>query len=185
MPPQGIDTHVGGQAMEVSVEMTRTADTNAYTAGDVVSNATGGTTAMVFGALPAGGGQGAPRPADSVGGSGYITRAQLITDQIANVAQFRLYLFTKSQASLTLPGDNAPMTTLYVDHDNLIGYIDFPALAVEAGTATGAYAQVNDLRLPFVCAANDQRIYGVLVTKTAFTPASAQKFKVKLLFDQN
>lgn len=163
---------VGGKGKLVSASFTRPADTTAYAAGDVVSNATSGNTILTFADV-----------GDDLASSGYIVGAKLLTDQATCVAQFRLFLFSASTATLDV--DNGPADFLWADRASYLGYIDFPALSTEAGTNTAAQAQDMALRHLFVCGSTVTAIYGYLVTKTAFTPASAQNFRVELSVAQN
>lgn len=159
---------------------TRPANTTAYTAGDVVSNSITATTLMKFLNAARFNGQGA-----------YLTKARLWTDKKTETAQYRLYLFAFSESDATtpvsVPVDNAPMTSIYANAALSLGYIDFPAVKDDADTSnsTAAYAEVAPSLLGFKCAGADDSIYGVLVNQTGTTPASAQNFFVALTFDRD
>ena len=163
---------VGGKAVLVSTSFTRPSNTDAYAAGDVVSNSTSATTILTFASV-----------ASDLGGSGYITGAKILTDQATNVAQFRLFLFHTSTPTMDV--DNGAADFLWADRAKYLGYIDFPACSSEAGTNTAAQAQDMTLRMPFTCLSTAKDIYGYVVTKTAFTPASGQLFYIELSIDQN
>ena len=151
------------------VEFTRPADTTAYAASDVVGPVT--TPAVIdFGAM-----------FSAVGKSGYIVRAKVFTDQVACVAQFRLYLYKVAPTPIA---DNSPFTLLYANASKQIGFIDFPAAFTEGAGSTAAESMFIG-QLAAVADAADSHIYGVLVTKTAFTPASGQKIACALTVDQN
>lgn len=157
---------------DVSVEITRPADVLAYAVGDSVNTSTTVPTAISFTAL------GRAAAAD-----GYLVKAVLVTDQAACVAQMRLWLFA---ASPFLSVDNAAFLLKYVDRAAAIGYIDFPALATEAGSDCAvAFVGIGTgmMRMPFQTAASSG-LFGVLETKTAFTPNSAQKFYITLAAEQ-
>lgn len=170
-----IDTKTIASALvSVSQEKTRPGDTTAYAALDVVADSTSSPTVFTF--------TGAARV---VGGAGYITKAQLATDQKTNVARFRLHLFN---AAPTAINDNSPFLTLYANKASYVGYIDFPAATTEDATnSTQAIAQAVSgsatLPLPFVAGA-DANLYGILETLDVFTPANGQKVNVKLVTDQ-
>lgn len=153
----------------VGVEVTRPADTTAYAAGDAVADSTSAPTALAFLAA-----------ARESGGGGYVTRARIVTDQKTNVAAYRLWLFS---ASPTVVNDNAVFPLLYTEKATRLGYIDIGPLATEDTTSTCAQAINADIRLAYTCAATT--LFGLLETKTAFTPASGQKVYVELLLDQN
>lgn len=164
---------VGGTLVPIGIEYTRAATVSPYLAGDVISDSEAATTLVVFTNI-----------ARVVGGSGYITKARLITNQSTCVAQIRLWLYTISNPA-SIPVDNAPFTLLYANAPNRIGYIDFPALTTEQSGSDSASAMDDKIRLAFACAAASRNLYGVLETKTAFTPANAQKFYIELSADQN
>lgn len=149
-------------------EFTRPANTTAYAVNDVVGPAVAAVQSFTLARVNA--------------GSGYVVKGKLMTDQAACVAQMRLHLFT---AAPTAIADNSPFTLLYADAATYMGYLDFPALDDEGAGSTGAQATWVDQPFPFVAGAGTQIVYGVLVTKTAFTPASGQKFLASLVADQN
>ncbi len=155
-----------------SASFTRPNDTTAYAIGDVVSNSTSSTTLMTF--------SGAGR---LNAGSGYITKAKLVTSQAANVASFRLWLWNANNP--TVAADNAAYAFTYADNSKWIGYLDFPGMATSVGSGTGAFTQMIDTRLSYICAAASTSLFGFLETRTAFTPAAQQTFEIYLSFDQN
>lgn len=168
--PESQILRTGGMFATTAVELTRPADVLAYTVGDSVNSSTTVPTAMTFPAMGLG-----------AGDDGYLIKAQLVTDQAACVAQLRLWLFNVATPFLNV--DNAAFLIKYADRATRLGYIDFPALATEAGSDC-AIALAGSIRLAYVSAATNE-IYGVLQTKTAFTPASAQKFYVQMTAEQN
>lgn len=191
--PEIISQTVGGKLASATAEFTRPANTTAYTAGDVVSNDATTTTLMTFTGL-----------VSQRGGSGYIVKAKLQTDKKDETAQYRLILYSVSTvASVTgaptvsVPGDNAPDTTIYANRLYRVGHIDFPACTAGADTSnnTGAIAQWTGAPLSFRCyqgnagaapnAPGDNALYGKLVNMTGTTPASGQNFSVTLQADQN
>lgn len=170
MPP-GQDVVAGQSAITVSQEVTRPANTTAYTALDAISDSTSAPTALSFALAGRGSGQ-----------YGMIVKALLLTDQKTCTARLRLHLF---QTAPTAINDNSPYLTLYANAAIWVGQIDFPALATEdPSNSTCAVAQQLSQPLPYLCAANgaaaDTTLYGLLEAIDAFTPASGQKFYVKL-----
>ena len=162
---------VGGALVVATATFARPADTTAYAANDAVSNGDP-SVLMTFAGL-----------ARVAGGSGYITKARIVTDQSANTAAFRLWLYTISNPSVA--ADNAAFTLSWANRANRIGYIDFPALATEGTGSDSASALADTIRLAFQCAAGSQALYALLETKSAFTPANAQNFYVELTAEQN
>lgn len=154
-----------GFTVHSAVEITRPANTTAYAAKDAIADT--GPTILTFTGC-----------ARTNGGSGYITKARLMTDQAANVAAYRLHLY---DATLSAVADNAAQTVLYANRASYIGYIDFPAASTD-GSDT-ANSQSTQAPLPFV--ASGTSLFGMLETLTAFTPASGQKFYIQLGIEQN
>lgn len=171
--PAATEAHlgeVGGNLLAVSFEYTRPADTNAYTAKDVIADSTSAPTLMSW--------AGAARV---TGGTGYITKARLVTDQKTNTSTFRLWLYSSAPTAIN---DNAPYTLLYADNSKRIGSLDLPALSTEDATNSTAASALNITdKLPYSCAATT--LYGILETPSGFTPASGQKFWIELTFDRN
>jgi hypothetical protein len=166
---------LAGSPASLSSEYTRPNDSNPYIALDVFADSTSAPTVITF--------TGAAR---KTAGSGYITKAQLQTDQKTNTARFRLHLFN---AAPTAINDNSPMLTLYANKASYVGTIDFPACATEDSTnSTQATSQAvpGSGNLPLAYLTNaDANLYGILETLDAFTPAAQQKVNIKLFFDQN
>ena len=88
-----------GFLVPVAVEFNRPADVTAYAANDSVSDSTSAPTNLEFANI-----------IRVNGGTGYLVRAILITNQPTNVAQFRLHLFN---AAPSAGNDNAPYATLW------------------------------------------------------------------------
>lgn len=150
----------------VAVEKTRPSDTNAYAALDAISESTSAGTVWTFADC-----------ARKNNGTGYIVGVRLFTDQTTCTARFRLHLFHTAPTAIN---DNVAYPLLYANFTNRIGMLDIPALRTEGAGSTAA-GGINIIdRLPFVCAAADDDIYGLLETLDAFTPASGQKVYIEL-----
>jgi len=169
-----IPVPVSGATVKVGVELTRPADTTAYTAKDVVADSTSAPTVITFSNF-----------ARVNAGSGIIVRARLMTDQKTCTSGFRLHLFHTAPTAIN---DNSPYSLLYANAANRIGQIDFAAMSSEDPTnstaaasmrpsADGAYGAPN---LWFQSAAASRALYGILETTSGFAPASGQKFYVEL-----
>jgi hypothetical protein len=153
----------------VSQEITRPADTAAYAANDVV----GPTTTPAVGVL-----------ADLFsenGGTGYISKVKLVTNQAANTASYRIYFYNVAPTAIA---DNAVSSVLYADDAKIIGYVDIANTAQE-GTGSDAAIGLWTGQLAAKAAAADNDLYYVIITKTAFTPANGQKFTVTVTLDRN
>lgn len=167
---------VSGELRTKGYEITRPANTTAYTAGDVVSDSTTATTPIPL------------EVSGRNGGTGYIMRMRLITDQSTCTAQFRVWVYSVS--NMTLAADNAAFTLLYANKANRLGSIDLPAMATGTGTSNSASAMVPSSTtvfapFPYQCAPTDNRLYFVLETRSGFTPASGQKFYLEVTTDVN
>jgi len=169
---------VGGGLTTVSVEFTRPSDTNAYIAGDVVSNSVSATVFMAFAAL-----------ARVAGGSGYIVRASLSTNKKSITPRFRVHLFNVANASLgtAIVGDNVPLVEKYADASFRMGYFDLPAMttAADATNSDMSRAMDNTLRHPVVFAPGSTTLFALLEALDGFSPASGQLINLKLFLDCN
>lgn len=162
---------VASNSVLSSATVTRPSDTTAYAAKDAI----GPTVAAVieFAGM-----------ARANGGTGTIVKARLMTNQSTNTAQFRLHLFHTAPTPIA---DNSPYTLLAANQANRVGMIDFPACSTE-GTGSDAAASMrpsSDGSYPppnlwYKTASADTKLYGILETLTAFTPASAQTVFVEL-----
>lgn len=162
---------VGGATVTASVTRTRPADTTGYSIGDAVTDSSSASTAIVF-----------TNMARVNAGTGYITKALLKSNLSTMVAVFRLHLYS---ATPTLVNDNNLFTEMWADAPNYLGFIDFESTTTENGASDSCKSLNKDVRLAFNCAAGTTSIFGVLQTKTAFTPTSGQLFTIKLTSEQN
>mgnify|MGYP001564316146 CR=1 FL=1 len=148
----------------VRVSKTRPADTTAYAAGDVISESAtdGAGTGWTF-----------TNVAYGEGGGGYITKATIdYTTAQTFGATLLLFSVTPTSELDDNAGNTSPITA---DVDNFIGAIAFDAL-VDHGTgrsySVATPGSGQGLPLKFQCEAASRTIYGVLVTRDAFTPVS-------------
>jgi hypothetical protein len=191
--PENIAMSVGSKFVSVTASFTRPANATAYTAGDVVSNSASATTLMQF-----------PRVVRMEGASGTVVKARLTTDKKDDTGAYRLFLYTKSEATVSVPADNAPNTAIYANRPYYIGFLDFPALTSGADTTnstgsiaiwTGGVGSTTQPNGPLAFVADGTKagnpfaaetaIYGHLVALGTPTPASGQNFSVELTVMQN
>lgn len=117
-------------------------------------------------------------PALSDGKGGWITGAHITFSKTGGITALatRLCLLLYKAMPTSQLYDNYPNTgCIAADVNNYIGRINFPALS-EAGGSPDAIAgpsTYGNLPLPFVCATNDNAIYGILVTLAAETGETA------------
>lgn len=152
------------QTYGVPVSKTRPADTSAYTANDIVGNATGSTAAWTFPAIAPGAGE------------IYITSAALEVDLAAvpsGMTSFVLYLYNITPPSAL--GDNAAFDLPSGDRASFIGSVD---LGTPVDLGSTLYVRTDNLNIPV--SALGTSIFGYLVTVGAYTPASETVYKITL-----
>ena len=163
---------IGGNTGIVVATFSRPANTTNYSDGDVVG--TSPASILQF-----------SNAARINGGSGYITKARIVTNQATNQAAYRLHIYSVAPAGIA---DNAVNTILFNDAYKRVGYIDFQ-LPIMGGSgavgSTGCEALAANIRIAFKCDAGTKHLYGVLETLTSFTPANAQSFYVELSIENN
>jgi hypothetical protein len=152
----------------LSASFVRASDTAVYAAEDSVSNSTTTPSIITFSAIT---GQEA-----AAGKSLLLKTLKVFTDNatVTN-GSFRLNLFRES---ITPVNDNAAFPVLYANRAKKIGYVDFTLTSGGSGS-TGAEAFITDVNvLARLAGAN---VYGALVAKAAYTPASGQNFYFELI----
>lgn len=163
-PAGGVQT-VQGLDYKSSVSLTRTADTNAYAANDVLGAATGSTAALTFSSM-----------GPSGGGAIIITDAELEIDRnavISGETSYRLYLYSVTPPSAL--GDNAAWDLPSGDRASYMGYIDLGTV-VDLGSTL--YVQTSGINLKRTLASGS--LFAYLVTNGAYTPQSATVHKITL-----
>lgn len=147
-----------------AVSITRTADTNAYAAGDVIGTATGSTAAIEF---------------TNVGIAGRVTRIlsalMLInrTDIPSGMTNFTLHFYSVTPPSAL--GDNAAWDLATGDRASYLGHIT-SSYAVDMGSTLEV--EFKECNLDVQAAGTS--IFAYLKTEGAFTPASATVKTIKL-----
>lgn len=146
------------------VTLTRTADTSAYTANDVMGAATGSTAALEF---------------TNMGPSGariMITSTQLEIDASAVISgetSYTLHLYSITPPSAL--GDNAAWDLPSGDRASYLGYLSL-GTPVDLGSTLYVESNIVNKQL----ALSGQSLFGYLVTAGAYTPTSARVFKITL-----
>lgn len=112
---------------------------------------------------------------------GFVVKVTMMTDQVANVGAYRLYLFHTAPTAIA---DGSVFTLLYADESKMIDYVDLPAMQTDGTGSTAAITKWVG-SLPANAAASDVDIYGVLVSKSAQTLVNGQKFTIRIWVDQN
>lgn len=159
---------VGGKGLEDRDSFVRPANTDIYTAADVIAADTSDTDTTPLRSLAL---------ARISGGSGWLTSFMLTVDHTAFIVRVRVHLFTGATPPTALAGDNAPFAELAANVAEYIDSFDLPTTVLSAGAgADMVKASRNDLRIPFV--ASDANIYYRLETLDADTPANAATFRI-------
>ena len=165
----------GGFTTIVTAGFTRPADTTQYTANDVVSNSTSATELLVF-----------KNCARVNGGTGLIYSA-LMFDSVdaATNPNFDLVLF--DQQGLTLAADNAASTITDTQALGVVGVITFDGTVASNVATVGAnlIIGVSGIAQAFKCAQNSRDLYGLVIDRGGYTPASAEVFNFKLAILQD
>lgn len=158
----------GGDLVFVQNEFTRPANTTAYAANYVVANSTSAATPLTI-----------ANCARFNGGGGRIWLASLITDQKSITPAFRVHVFNQTP---TMSNDGANHRALYADISKRIGMITIPSMTTPADTTNSTLSRGDnfDVDLPFVCDAASRDLLFVIETLTAYTPASAAKYTLRL-----
>jgi hypothetical protein len=154
------------QGYTSSASITRTADTNAYTAGDVIGAATGSTAAVEFVNI-------APPSGDR---DVLITSTELEIDASAvpsGMTSFNLYLYSATPPGAL--GDNAAFDLSSGDRASFLGKISLGTPVDEGSTL---YVSVDGINKHIRAASRS--LFGYLVTVGGYTPASGTVHKITL-----
>jgi hypothetical protein len=166
---------VRGLCHTVSDSYTRPADTDAYTAGDVIADSTSAATILTF------------SPVVQAPGTGTVLQHAVIVTS-ANVAtkpDLELWLF---DTTITMDNDNAAFTPTDAELLTLVGVVAFPTADFKVGIATSgadgnAVCEATNLGISLnTVNSNETTLYGVLVVRNAYVPTSGEVFTVRLKF---
>lgn len=120
------------------------------------------------------------------GGTGYIVKAQAICETTAVTPRLTLFLFNAAP-TCELDDHAANTALLHADLANYIGKIDFPAME-DLGTgdseSVASPSTYGNLPLAFNCASADDALYGVAVTRDAFTNTATNDLTLTLVCEQ-
>jgi len=164
---------------EVRVAQVIDASLGAYTAGDVVGADDCCTTLAITWQFAV---------AKSNGGSGKIISATLVNETENQEVQYDLILFNATPTG-ELRDNSANDNPLKADRSKYIGTISFPFSIARgstvATTADASPSTAGGLPIPFKCATTDTKIYGVLVTRTAYTQTATDDIEITLTVEQH
>lgn len=162
------DVLVGASSGFTSVlSFARTADTNAYTAGDVEGTGTGAAgAALEFDNI-----------GPAAGGEVMITSTGLehdITAVPSGMTSYRLHLYGVTPPSAL--GDNAAWDLPSGDRASYLGYVDL-GTPVDVGSTLYVKTDGNNVQITVPAGG---KVFGYLVTNGGYTPASATVRKITL-----
>ena len=154
---------------------TRPADTTQYTANDVVSNSTATTELLVF--------------RDCVrfaGGTGQLLSGLMFaTTDAATNPNFDLMLFDRP--TITLAADNAASTVTDAEIRFFTAAITFDGTNASNVATVGANLIIGASAIAqgFRCADGSRDLYGLVIDRGGYTPASAEQFRFRLCIAQD
>lgn len=157
----------GGLGYTPAKTFTRTADTNAYTAGDVIGIDASGSPGSAIHSLT---------NAGPAGGQIVITGASLLialSSVPAGMTSFRLHLYDASPTAIL---DNAAWDLPSGDRSSYLGYID---LGTPVDVGSSLFVQSDQAR-QVKLAASSTTLYAILVTNGGYTPASGTSYQIRL-----
>lgn len=166
---------VGGHSTPVYGTMTRTADTNIYASGDGVTTATSSASGMTV-----------SNAARVSGGSGFISGGRMSKSTTSTTAaSFRGWIYQATPTAI--PNDNAAFTAaVHADYQKLVATftVDFSATGIVG--SDGVYSPITLSRPnPFFKVASGQDLIVILEARGAYTPGSAEVFRLGLDVSQD
>lgn len=153
-----------GTGLEDTFSFARPDDTTAYAIGDMVGSAVTDTDTTALPGITV---------ASAVGGSGYVTSIKLAINQTTALFRGRLHFFNVAAPTTPVGGDNVAFARLFANEAEYIGSQILPSLYLSPGAGADMVSvQLDDLRIPYKCAAADTDIYVLLETLDAWTPVA-------------
>jgi hypothetical protein len=160
---------VGGTTVTINNQITRPANTTAYTAGDVVND--NSTTTFAF-----------ANAARIAAGSGSVFGCRMILNSTTTAnATFRLWLFNASPGALT---DNAAYSLTYAQRGSRIGYFDLAAPIVGSDCVEIIGTSGQSIPMGFDLPSGTT-LYGVLTATAAYVPTSGETIDIYLQIAQD
>lgn len=147
-----------------AVTLTRTADTNAYAANDVLGAATGSTAALTFASMGPSAGR-----IMIVGAQFQVNDTGLISGE----ASYVLHLYGVTPPSAL--GDNAAFDLPSGDRASYLGFVN---LGTPVDLGSTLYVETANINKPLLLAGTS--LFGYLVTVGAYTPTSARVYVITL-----
>lgn len=165
----------GGVTKIVTAEFVRLANATAYTALDVVGPNTANPVALPF-----------PSCARFAGGTGIIYSALLIDSVDATTnPNFDLVLF--DTRTLTVAGDNLISTITDDEATHCVAAITFNGTDSTNVATVGGNLIIKAINVgqAFKCADGSMNLWGVVIDRGGYTPASGERFTFKIAILQD
>lgn len=157
---------IGRRIWTVTQTITRPANATQYTATDAVSTTAGAV--LTFAGV-----------ASHVKMGGRITGLCVHkTKQDETAADFDLALFDTTFTAGSI-ADNAAIALTDAEWQTCVGFVAMEA-ADWRNVVTGSVWHKTNLDWPFQCAANSTSLFGCVIARGAYTPASGEVFTIRL-----
>ena len=160
---------LGTRPTNVTVQVTRPADTTQYSANDAISDSTSAPTVLTLAGV-----------APDNGYGGIIRGCSLVkSTNTLTAAAFSVHLFRNTFTGLE---DNAAVDLTDPEARTYIGGFAFAAADGLALGLNAIWSKTN-LDIPFVCESTSDDLYVVLRSDSTYTPASAEIFDLIFLVE--
>lgn len=153
----------------VTCQVTRPNDTNAYTAGDSLADSTSAPTVLTLADV-----------AEKDGWAGVI-RGLTVAKSTATTTScsFNVLLFRNT---FTAANDNAAFSPSDAQARTMIAGVNFLAADAQALALNAVWSRTN-LDIPFVCESTSNDLYVAVVWTAAYTPAASEIFDFTFLVE--
>lgn len=155
-------TIVEGEIVRPTVEFTRPANGNSYSAGQALAPTSGGALLTFAGA------------AREAAGGGTIAQARMVKTGVGTTGQFRLWLFTASPASIPA-SDQAAFSPAWANRAIRLGHVDFTTWIAGSDCAVCEGVLSSPLGFPFKLAAGTS-LFGIAEARATYAAASGEQF---------
>lgn len=181
--PFMIDPETGRASIAAKLDIVEVRDNKAIAGGaesanDVLSESASAGTCWFFEDV-----------LDVGGGSGQIIGAIANSESESVTPRLRLFLFSAPPTGCVLNDNVANTCPDFSDLAKLVGFIDFPAMSSLGTTDSIAVATPNtpssNVPLPFVLGPGGTSLYGVLITRDAFTQTGTDDITIILLIERD
>lgn len=157
------------QVAQSVATITRPANTTAYTDGDVIADSTSAAAVLKF-------------PKICGDGEGAVIRCAMFSSSIVPATKLNADLFLFHTAPTSYGNDNEAFALSDADLLNCVGVVSMDGTSagnVKVSTLNCVVINQN-LAIPVRSLTTDRALYGVLVARNAYTPASGEVITIKI-----